>query len=111
VAVLFFAFVGVALVVKQNALLSWTLTTLEQRVEGRLAPDLAPEARQRLTTAFGAARTAVEAGKFDLFALERAQSKLMRASQGSGALDVAEVAALAAALEEVPLKTTLEQGT
>lgn len=106
VAVLFFVFIGVALVVKQNALLAWTLTTLEQRVEARLAPDLAPEARQRLTTAFGAARTAVEAGKFDLFALERAQSKLLAASTAAPGEPLPEdqVLALAEALENVPRK-------
>lgn len=106
VAVLFFVLAGVALVMKQNALLAWTLTTLEQRVEGRLAPDLAPAARERLAAAFVAARTAVEAGKFDLFALERAQSKLLAASTAAPGKPLPEdqVLALAEALENVARK-------
>src|SRR3990167_1011459 len=67
VAALVAVLAGVALVVKQNALLAWTLTTLEQRIEGRLSPDLAPEARQRLTAGFGAARAAGEAGEVGPF--------------------------------------------
>lgn len=103
--VLFFLLAGILLVANQNALLAWTLTTLEQRIEGRLGADLAPEARARLKAAFETARGAVESGKYNLLGLELAQTKLLSASSsGDPLLSATQVTALAEALEAVPIE-------
>lgn len=99
---------GLLLLAKQNEILAWTLTTLEQRLEGRLE-EVTPEARARLAAAFDSARGAIQEKRFNLFALERAQSKAMAGS--SGPLSEEAAAALAEALEAVPTKTPPNQGT
>jgi hypothetical protein len=92
---------GLMLLAKQNEILAWTLTTLEQRLEPRLT-ELTPETRARLTAAFETARGAILEKKFNLFALERAQTKAMAGS--SGPLSEEAAAALAEALEAVAVK-------
>lgn len=94
---------GGLLVAKQNELLTWTMTTLEERLAPRLGPELSPAARDRLTASFATAKEAIMAKRFDLFALERAQSKLLSAASGPPGEPLSEeqVLALAEALEKI----------
>jgi hypothetical protein len=75
-----FLLLGIAAVVflfQAKNLLAWTLGKMQSEIVGALPPDVTPEERQRLDSAFAAAAEAVRAGKLEQTALTKLQGKLM----------------------------------
>lgn len=92
----------VALVVFQNSLLGWVLGTLEGQILPLVSDEVPPAERERLERAFAGARTAVEEGDFDPFALRTAVQEIQAIQPAPGReLSEDEVASLAEALEAV----------
>lgn len=103
-----FVLLGIAtviLIVKLPELSGWVFQQLEQKVMVKLPPDVTPEERQRLDTAFDDAARAVGGGKANPDKVQELNTMLMEMGQPGRILTHDDIVRLTRDLEEVAGKT------
>jgi hypothetical protein len=82
-------------------IVQWSFRAMEQDVMGRLGPDVSPEDRAHLATAFKDARHAMETNRIDLSKVQAFQSKIMEVAPAARPLSRKDVQELTRSLEEL----------
>jgi hypothetical protein len=82
-------------------LVQWSFSMMEQDIMGRLGPDVTPEDRVRLATAFKDARGAMEKSQIDLSKVQAFQSKIMEVAPATRPLSRKDVQELTRLLEDL----------
>ena len=82
-------------------LVQWSFSKMEQDIMGRLGPDVTPEDRARLATAFENARSAMERNQFDLTKVQAFQDKILELAPAAKPLSQKDVRELTRVLEEL----------
>jgi len=79
----------------------WSFTMMEQDIMRRLGPDVTPEDRARLATAFEDARRAMEKGQMDFNKVQAFQNKIMEVAPADRKLSRKDVQELTLVLEDL----------
>jgi len=82
-------------------IVQWSFTMMEQDIMGRLGPDVTPEDRARLATAFDDARSAMEKNQMDITKVQAFQDKIMEVAPANRKLSRKDVQELTAVLEDL----------
>jgi hypothetical protein len=89
-------------------IVQWSFRAMEQDIMGRLGPDVTPEDRARLATAFEDARSAMARNQMDITKVQAFQNKIMEVAPASRPLSQKDVQELTRSLEELAGKTRAE---
>lgn len=101
-AVLLLLGVGLILMI-YNApkIVQWSFQAMEQDIMGRLGPDVTPEDRARLGTAFADARAAMSKNQVDISKVQAFQGKIMDVAPANKKLARKDVLELTRSLEDL----------
>ena len=91
-------------------LVQWSFTKMEEDIMGRLGPDVTPEDRARLATAFEGARRAMETGKMELSKVQAFQNKILEVAPANRKLSRKDVEGLTLVLEDLAGKKPPAEG-
>jgi hypothetical protein len=105
-ALILLGIAAVVLMVKLPEFVGWMFHRLEAQILAKLPPDVTPEERQRLDSAFDAAAEAIGSGKADRAKAEELNSVLMDFARMGRTMTREDVLKLTQALEETAGKTT-----
>lgn len=110
-AVLLLGAVGLILMIlNAPKLVQWSFTKMEQDIMGRLGPDVTPEDRARLATAFKDARRAMEKDQIDLSKVQAFQNKILEVAPAARPLSHKDVYELTVVLEDLAGKKSAPSG-
>ena len=79
----------------------WSFSMMEQDVMGRLGPDVTPEDRARLATAFEDARRAMEKNQIDLSKVQAFQNKILEVAPAGRQLSRKDIQELTRVLDDL----------
>lgn len=108
-AVLLLLGIGLILMIfNAPKIVQWSFRAMEQDIMGRLGPDVTPEDRARLATAFEDARDAMAKNQMDITKVQAFQNKIMEVAPANRPLSQKDVQDLTRSLEELAGKTRAE---